>query len=150
MQPGNYQLLATPGAVYQLGSVTNLSNVLQMHNITEEEKSICVREFLAENPSMVGEVKQHLKHYIKTREMKTPNTTQVLKEVLKRLVKENQPAPAPSKPDTKPTTAPGKPGTDRPKPRRPLGNPDVKPKPKAVMSEEEVVDKIVKRFKSKK
>ena len=150
MQPGNYQLLATPGAVYQLGSVTNLSNVLQMHNITEEEKGICVREFLAENPSMVDEVKQHLKHYIKTREMKTPNTTQVLKEVLKRLVKENQPAPAPSKPDTKPTTAPGKPGTDRPKPRRPLGNPDVKPKPKAVMSEEEVVDKIVKRFKSKK
>lgn len=150
MQPGNYQLLATPGAVYQLGSVTNLSNVLQMHNITEEEKGICVREFLAENPSMVDEVKQHLKHYIKTREMKTPNATQVLKEVLKRLVKENQPATAPSKPDTKPTTAPGKPGTDRPKPRRPLGNPDVKPKPKAVMSEEEVVDKIVKRFKSKK
>jgi len=150
MQPGNYQLLATPGAVYQLGSVTNLSNVLQMHNITEEEKGICVREFLAENPSKVDEVKQHLKYYIKTREMKTPNTTQVLKEVLKRLVKENQPAPAPSKPDTKPTTAPGKPGTDRPKPRRPLGNPDVKPKPKAVMSEEEVVDKIVKRFKSKK
>ena len=150
MQPGNYQLLATPGAVYQLGSVTNLSQVLQTNNITEEEKGICVREFLAENPSMVDEVKQHLKHYIKTREMKTPNTTQVLKEVLKRLVKENQPAPAPSKPDTKPTTAPGKPGTDRPKPRRPLGNPDVKPKPKAVMSEEEVVDKIVKRFKSKK
>lgn len=150
MQPGNYQLLATPGAVYQLGSVTNLSQVLQTNNITEEEKGICVREFLAENPSMVDEVKQHLKHYIKTREMKTPNTTQVLKEVLKRLVKENQPAPAPSKPDTKPTTAPGKPGTDRPKPRRPLGNPDVKPKPKAIMSEEEVVDKIVKRFKSKK
>lgn len=150
MQPGNYQLLATPGAVYQLGSVTNLSNVLQMHNITEEEKGVCVREFLSENPSMVDEVKKHLKYYIKTREMKAPNTTQVLKEVLKRLVKENQPAPAPSKPDTKPTTAPGKPGTDRPKPRRPLGNPDVKPKPKAVMSEEEVVDKIVKRFKSKK
>ena len=54
---------------------------------------------------------------------------------------------APSKPETKPTVAPGKPG-EKPKPRRPLGNPDVKPAPKA-MNEEEMLKKIVARFKSK-
>ena len=59
-------------------------------------------------------------------------------------------APAPSKPKTEPTVAPGKPGTDKPKPRRPLGNPDVKPKPKASMNEDEMLNKIIKRFNSKK
>jgi len=55
-------------------------------------------------------------------------------------------APVAPKPTTAPpTTAPGK-----PKPRRPLGNPDVKPKPKASMNEEEMLNKIVARFKAKK
>jgi hypothetical protein len=56
-------------------------------------------------------------------------------------------APAAPKPTTAPpTTAPGK-----PKPRRPLGNPDVKPNPKAkAMNEEEMLNKIVARFKAKK
>lgn len=62
-------------------------------------------------------------------------------------------APAPSKPKETPgpAVAPGKPG-EKPKPRRPLGNPDVKPAPKAkaTMSEAEMLDKIVKRFKSAK
>jgi hypothetical protein len=54
-------------------------------------------------------------------------------------------APAAPKPTTAPpTTAPGK-----PKPRRPLGNPDVKPNPKA-MNEEEMLNKIIARFKAKK
>ena len=57
-------------------------------------------------------------------------------------------APAAPKPTTAPpTTAPGK-----PKPRRPLGNPVPKPNPKAVkvVNEEEMLAKIVDRFKSKK
>ena len=57
-------------------------------------------------------------------------------------------APAPSKPSPGPAVAPGKPDTGKPKPRRPLGNPDVKPAPKA-MNEEEMLQKIVARFKSK-
>ena len=57
-------------------------------------------------------------------------------------------APAPSKPSPGPAVAPGKPDTGKPKPRRPLGNPDVKPGPKA-MNEEEMLKKIVARFKSK-
>jgi hypothetical protein len=62
-------------------------------------------------------------------------------------------APAPSKPKTSPgvkeppTKAPGK-----PKPRRPLGNPEVKPAPKAeaTMNEADMLKQIVKRFKAKK
>ena len=61
---------------------------------------------------------------------------------------ENKPATAPSKPKTEPTVAPGKPAEK--KPRRPLGNPEVKPKPKATMTEAEMLAKIIKRFKSKK
>ena len=66
-------------------------------------------------------------------------------------LKENAPAPSKpkTKPKTEPTVAPGKPGTGKPKPRRPLGNPEVKPAPKA-MNEEEMLKKIVARFKSKK
>jgi predicted Zn-dependent protease len=59
-------------------------------------------------------------------------------------------APAPSKPSPGPAVAPGKPDTGKPKPRRPLGNPDVKPAPKAKLKEEEMLKKIVARFKSKK
>jgi hypothetical protein len=69
-------------------------------------------------------------------------------DLLYKLVKEalvEANAPAAPKPTTAPpTTAPGK-----PKPRRPLGNPDVKPNPKA-MNEEEMLNKIVARFKAKK
>ena len=72
---------------------------------------------------------------------------ETIREIITKVLNEN--SPAPSKPKTEPTVAPGKPGTDKPKPRRPLGNPDVKPKPKA-MNEEEMLNKIVARFKSKK
>jgi hypothetical protein len=79
------------------------------------------------------------------------NKTQLketIREIITKVLNEN--APAPTKPGTSPTVAPGKPGTGKPKPRRPLGNPDVKPKPKASMNEDEMLAKIVKRFKSKK
>lgn len=81
------------------------------------------------------------------------NKSKVIIEVLRRIMKKTiiENAPAPSKPKEKPgpAVAPGKPSTDKPKPRRPLGNPEVKPAPKA-MNEEEVLKKIVSRFKSKK
>jgi hypothetical protein len=83
--------------------------------------------------------------------MKINELKAFIKEELKKALKSNQPATAPNKPTEKPgpAVAPGKPGIDKPKPRRPLGNPDVKPAPKA-MNEEEMLDKIVARFKSKK
>jgi len=58
---------------------------------------------------------------------------------------------APSKPQEKPDVAePPVKSPGKPKPRRPLGNPDVKPKPKATMTEAEMLAKIVKRFKAAK
>lgn len=68
----------------------------------------------------------------------------LLRKLVKEVLSEDAPATTP-KPTVAPTTAPGK-----PKPRRPLGNPDVKPKPKASVNEDEMLNKIVARFKSKK
>jgi hypothetical protein len=76
---------------------------------------------------------------------------QAIREAIEKVLAEG-PATAPSKPSEKPgpAVAPGKPG-EKPKPRRPLGNPEVKPKPKAEgLNEEEMLDRIVKRFQSKK
>ena len=77
----------------------------------------------------------------------------VIVEILRRIVKKNlaENAPAPSKPKEKPDVAePPTKAPNKPKPRRPLGNPDVKPAPKATMKEAEMLDKIVKRFRTTK
>jgi hypothetical protein len=73
-------------------------------------------------------------------------------KLLRKMVKE---VLAEAETETKPTTAPPTTAPGKPKPRRPLGNPDVKPNPKAVkavkaVNEEEMLAKIVDRFKSKK
>jgi len=70
---------------------------------------------------------------------------ELLRKLVKEVLAENNPATTPKPTVAPPTTDPGK-----PKPRRPLGNPDVKPKPKASMNEDEMLKKIVARFKSKK
>jgi hypothetical protein len=76
-----------------------------------------------------------------------------LKDTMKVHTNENAPAPS------KPATAPGvkEPPVKTPgkkEPRRPLGNPNVKPAPKAVkkatMKEAEMLKQVIKRFKSKK
>jgi hypothetical protein len=74
---------------------------------------------------------------------------ETIREIITKVLNENAPAPSKPKTSPSPTVAPGKPG-EKQKPRRPLGNPNVKPKPKASMNEEEMLAKIVKRFKSKK
>jgi hypothetical protein len=70
---------------------------------------------------------------------------------LKDTMKMSENAPAPAKPATSPgvkeppAKTPGK-----KEPRRPLGNPNVKPQPKATMKEAEMLKQVIKRFKSKK
>ena len=81
--------------------------------------------------------------------MKVQDLKKIIREIVDKVLAENTPAPSKPKPSPGPAVAPGKPSTDKPKPRRPLGNPDVKPGPKA-MNEEEMLKKIVARFKSKK
>jgi hypothetical protein len=77
---------------------------------------------------------------------------EAIREAIDKVLSENAPAPSKPKPSPGPAVAPGKPSTDKPKPRRPLGNPNVDPNPKAkkTMNEEEMLKKIVARFKSKK
>ena len=71
-----------------------------------------------------------------------------IKELLRKMVRE---ALAEEETETKPTTAPPTTAPGKPKPRRPLGNPDVKPNPKAEgLNEDEMLNKIVARFKAKK
>ena len=75
-----------------------------------------------------------------------------LKDTMKVFTKENAPAPSKPSPTTKPTVAPGKPG-EKEGPRRPLGNPNVNPAPKAIkatMKEAEMLKKVIQRFKAKK
>ena len=72
---------------------------------------------------------------------------------LKDKTEEAATAPAPAPPQEKPDVAePPVKAPGKPKPRRPLGNPDVKPAPKAkaTMSEAEMLSKIIKRFKAAK
>ena len=82
-------------------------------------------------------------------------TKQQLREAIRRIIKQelSEAAPAPTKPTPtkEPMVAPGKPAEK--KPRRPLGNPNVKPQPKATkatMKEAEMLKQVIKRFKSKK
>jgi hypothetical protein len=71
---------------------------------------------------------------------------EAIRAVIRKELAEAQPAIAPTKPVTKPGIAqPTKPS----KPRR-LGNPNVSPKPKATMTEADMVAKIVKRFRRAK
>lgn len=92
-------------------------------------------------------------------------TKQQLREAIRRIIRQelNEAETAPSKPSPtkEPAVAPGKPAEK--KPRRPLGNPNVKPQPKAknvkpqpkaktkaTMKEAEMLKQVIKRFKSKK
>lgn len=79
--------------------------------------------------------------------MKKAELVKIIREAIDEVLNEvgSKPAVAPSRPTTKPGVAPGK------KPGK-LGNPNVKPAPKASMNEDEkqILSKIVQRFKSKK
>ena len=71
---------------------------------------------------------------------------------LKDTMKVHEAAPAPSKPSTSPGTKERPATPDKKEPRRPLGNPNVRPAPKAkaTMKEAEMLKQVIKRFKSKK
>jgi hypothetical protein len=80
-------------------------------------------------------------------------TKQQLREAIRRIIKQelNEAETAPAKPKTSPgTKEPPSKTPGKKEPRRPLGNPNVKPQPKATMEEAEMLKQVIKRFKSKK
>ena len=81
--------------------------------------------------------------------MKVKQLREAIRQIIRKELIEN--SPAPSKPERETTTLPARPGTKE-KPdekRRTIGNPKVKPKPKAKVDENAMLDKIVSRFKTK-
>jgi hypothetical protein len=73
-----------------------------------------------------------------------------IREALKKRLAENQPAPSRETKPGETETIPDK-GTEEEKKRRRIGNPNVSPKPKAMNeTEQEMVKRIVARYKSKK
>ena len=94
------------------------------------------------NPDNI--LKQRLRENMKIKQLR-----EAIRQIIRKELNENQPVP--SKPERETTTIPVKPGTKE-KPdekRRKIGRPDVKPAPKN-LKEEEMIDKITARFKSKK
>jgi hypothetical protein len=75
-----------------------------------------------------------------------------LKDTMKVYTNENSPAPSKPAPTTKPGVKDRPATPDKKEPRRPLGNPNVQPAPKAkaTMKEAEMLKQVIKRFKSKK
>jgi hypothetical protein len=86
----------------------------------------------------------------KSNTMTKENLKSYIKEVIKKRLAENQPAPSRETPERGTETIPDR-GTEEEKKRRRIGNPNVDPKPKAMNeNEQEIIKQIVARFKSKK
>jgi hypothetical protein len=82
--------------------------------------------------------------------MKISEFKSLVREVVKKKLIENQPAPPRETPERGTETIPDR-GTEEEKKRRRIGNPNVEPRPKAMNeNEQEIIKQIVARFKSKK
>jgi hypothetical protein len=81
--------------------------------------------------------------------MKLNEFKSLIKEIIRKKLAEAQPAPSRENPDRE--TIERDTEEEKEKKRRRIGNPDVKPRPKAMNeNEQEIIKKIVARFKSGK
>jgi hypothetical protein len=64
LQPGNSHYLLTANVYTGIGSPDNLLATLQAQNLTESEKGLAVKMFLAENPHMLGETTEILHKHL--------------------------------------------------------------------------------------
>jgi hypothetical protein len=105
------------------------------------------------NEDMIQRVKQELekRKQSNSKNMKLSEFKSLVREVVRKKLMENQPAPSRETPERGTETIPDR-GTEKDKKRRKIGNPNVEPKPKASMNENEkaVLNKIVDRFKQTK
>lgn len=88
---------------------------------------------------------ERLKQRLRENNMKIKQLREAIRQIIRKEFNENQPAKSPTPSRQEPATLP-KPKIDKPdEKRRRIGNPNVKPAPKN-LKEEEMIDKIVKRF----
>jgi hypothetical protein len=99
------------------------------------------------NEDGIARVKAELERRKQSKNMKLKEFKSLVREAVKKKLAENQPAPSRENPDRETIER----GTEeeKDKKRRRIGNPDVEPKPKATMNEneKEVLKQIVDRFK---
>lgn len=99
------------------------------------------------NEEGIARVKAELERRKQSKNMKLKEFKSLVREAVKKKLAENQPAPSRENPDRETIER----GTEeeKDKKRRRIGNPDVEPKPKATMNEneKEVLKQIVDRFK---
>jgi hypothetical protein len=102
------------------------------------------------NEEGIARVKAELERRKQSKNMKLKEFKSLVREAVKKKLAENQPAPSRENPGRETETIPDR-GTEeeKDKKRRRIGNPDVEPKPKATMNEneKEVLKQIVDRFK---
>ena len=100
--------------------------------------------------SLVKDIEDELKRRKQSKNMKLNEFKSLVREAVKKKLAENQPAPSRENPDRETIER----GTEeeKEKKRRRIGNPNVDPKPKATMNEneKEVLKQIVDRFKQSK
>jgi hypothetical protein len=102
------------------------------------------------NEEAIERIKQELARRKQSKNMKLKEFKSLVREVVKKKLAENQPAPSRETPGRETETIPDR-GTEEEKKRRRIGNPNVEPKPKAMNeNEQEIIKQIVARFKSKK
>lgn len=100
--------------------------------------------------SLVKDIEDELKRRKQSKNMKLNEFKSLVRKAVKKKLAENQPAPSRENPDRETIER----GTEeeKEKKRRRIGNPNVDPKPKATMNEneKEVLKQIVDRFKQSK
>jgi len=119
-----------------------------------EPREIIIRDIITGNvrdynPKSLKQFKDMFLKKIKNKNMRINEFKSLVREVVKKKLAENQPAPSRENPDRETIER----GTEeeKDKKRRRIGNPDVEPRPKAMNeNEQEIIKQIVARFKSKK
>jgi hypothetical protein len=120
-----------------------------------EPREIIIRDIITGNvrdynPKSLKQFKDIFLKKIKNKNMRINEFKSLVREVVKKKLAENQPAPARETPGRETETIPDR-GTEEEKKRRRIGNPNVEPRPKAMNeNEQEIIKQIVARFKSKK
>ena len=157
-------LQENPHMIDEIKQLTNNSTMQEAYNAEESFKDYsndAITDMiinLSRYEGNEGDIEK-LKQLLTLRKKNKPTTDKkmtkedlknYIRESIKKRLAENQPAPSRETPGRETETIPDK-GTEEEKKRRRIGNPAVDPRPKNMNeNEQEIIKRIVTRFKSKK